>query len=138
MKKWPVVMAIGVCVALVGTMAVAEDTVASTNSDKTQPPHKPADRFAKWDKNGDGKLSFDEFKARAEAFLAERQGDGKTEKKMDAERMKKRFEKIDTDHDGFLTKAELAAGRVGGKGHKGKDAKDGDKGHEDKESEKAD
>lgn len=128
MKRWPVTLAIGICAALVCRMAIAEDAAASASNDASTPAHKNGGRFAKWDKNADGKLSFDEFKARAEAFLTQVQDKKKTDKKMDPERLKKRFERLDADKDGFLSKEELAAGHKdgkpnkGGKAHSGKDA----------------
>lgn len=51
------------------------------------------DRFAKWDKNNDGKVSVEEFTSR-----------GKNK-----EKASKRFNRLDIDKDGFLNEKEAAA-----------------------------
>ena len=55
--------------------------------------HAETDRFAQWDKNADGKVSLEEF----------------TAKSKNKEKTAKRFEQLDTDKDGFLSKAEADA-----------------------------
>lgn len=50
------------------------------------------ERFAKWDKNGDGKVSVEEF----------------TKKSKKKDKAIKKFEQLDTDSDGFLSVDEAA------------------------------
>lgn len=54
----------------------------------------PAKRFHKLDKDADGRLSLEEFKA-----------NGK-----DPAKREKRFRKLDANHDGYLSADEFAAG----------------------------
>lgn len=64
-------------------------------ADKKEKP-TPEERFKKADKNGDEKLSYDEFK-----------GKQKDEEKLKT--LKETFEKKDKDKDGFLTLEEFKA-----------------------------
>jgi len=56
-------------------------------------PTTPPKRFLKLDKDGDGRISLDEFKAIGDPVRRER-----------------RFRRLDTNHDGFLSPEEFAAG----------------------------
>jgi hypothetical protein len=56
-------------------------------------PAPPPKRFLKLDKDGDGRISLDEFKAVGDPVRRER-----------------RFRRLDTNHDGFLSPEEFAAG----------------------------
>ncbi len=79
-----------VCVAVMGIVgsAFAEDAA------KPKKKADPSAAFAKKDKNGDGKISVEEFIDKKE---------GKA-----AEKATKSFAKKDKDGDGFLCKAEMA------------------------------
>jgi hypothetical protein len=65
----------------------------SLAADPAKPKKSPEERFAKADKNGDKKLSLEEF-------LGKRSGDAK-------EKGTKRFEKLDKDGDQSLTLEEF-------------------------------
>jgi len=97
---------------LAGTMALAQ-TVAPAGGDAGKERARPAggDRgaammeqmsFEKMDANGDGKVTFEEFKAASEPML------------------KMRFDRMDENKDGFLSKEEVQKarenmhGRMGG------------------------
>lgn len=67
--------------------------------------HADSERFARWDKDSDGKVSVEEFTAK-----------GKNK-----EKAIKRFERLDSDKDGYLSEAEAAAMPARNKGkNKGK------------------
>jgi hypothetical protein len=75
---------------------VAVTTVVAEEGDDKGPGHhgkKFGDLFADGDKNGDQKISFDEFKSAHEA------------------RIEKHFKHLDSDGDGYVTKAESEAAR---------------------------
>jgi Ca2+-binding EF-hand superfamily protein len=57
-------------------------------------PAMASKRFQKLDKDGDGRISLDEFKAMGK----------------DPAKREKRFRKLDANHDGYLTPDEFAAG----------------------------
>jgi hypothetical protein len=63
---------------------------------QVNPPAPPvaSKRFHKLDKDGDGRLSLDEFKAVGK----------------DSARRERRFRKLDANHDGYLSPDEFAAG----------------------------
>ncbi|MEK0445015.1 MAG: hypothetical protein RLZZ399_336 [Verrucomicrobiota bacterium] len=58
-----------------------------------KPKHSPEESFKKLDTNGDGKVSVDEFTAKAK----------------DAEKAKEKFKTLDADGDGSLTLEEFSA-----------------------------
>lgn len=89
------VVGMGVCVVVVSVVgsSLAKDRA---EGDKKQ---DGGAMFEKKDKNGDGKLSLDEF-------VGKKAGE-------DAEKLKEVFKKKDKDGDGFLTKDDMA--RKGGK-----------------------
>lgn len=74
---------------LVGALALP---VRAAADDK--PKATPEERFKRLDKNGDGKLSLEEFRG----------------KQTENEKVKKAFELRDKDKDGFLTLEEFKAG----------------------------
>jgi hypothetical protein len=98
--------------AMLAGMAVATTANAGEHKGgegKGGGPGGHAERFAKADANGDGKLSLDEFKTFAKGGEADA-----------------KFTAADTDKDGFLTKEELKAAHAKGgpgKGHGGGDGK---------------
>ncbi|HEY4373908.1 MAG TPA: EF-hand domain-containing protein [Burkholderiales bacterium] len=76
--------------ALAFSALAAACTLVHAQSDRAEKMRERFDaRFTKADANGDGKLSKDEAKAMP--------------------RVAKNFDAIDTDHDGFVTKAEIGA-----------------------------
>ena len=84
------------------------------NQQRATPPtvESIVERTFTFDADGDGKLSFAEFKASEAEALArrrERMGD-RYDAAVAEEGLKTRFERYDTDKDGFLTKEELTAG----------------------------
>jgi len=78
-------------------VAASFSFAADEKKEGDKPKQDPAAMFAKKDKNGDGKVSKDEFLAGAK----------------DAAKAEAAFTAKDKDKDGFLTKEEFAAG--GGK-----------------------
>lgn len=88
-----------VLAALVGFTSLSASTFAEgakgggKGKGKQRPHLSPEERIKKWDKDNDGKLSLDEFKA----------------KKKDATKAEARFKKIDANNDGFVTLDEMKA-----------------------------
>jgi hypothetical protein len=89
-----------VLAALVGfsslsAVAFAEEAKGGGKGKGKQRPHlSPEERIKKWDKDNDGKLSLDEFKAN----------------KKDPSKAEARFKKLDANNDGFVTVDEMKAG----------------------------
>jgi len=99
--------------------------------------------FSKMDTNGDGKVSPDEMKAAKEKRekmmgksgghemmsvtetmkIMDLNGDGYITEDEFVTASKTKFDKMDTDHDGYLTKAELKAGHEKMKSNMGKSEK---------------
>ena len=126
MNKFTLAVAILVCAGLSGMTVRAEESLAGGKGagglgvGGQQGKHcQGGERFAKWDTNGDGKISFEEFNAGAEARAAKREAEGKGNGKgaPDEQKLRARFDKIDTDKDGFLSKAEIMAAVKNCKGH---------------------
>jgi len=84
-----IVACMAVAVMFSGVVIAADETGKKHGEGK-----KRGERFEQADVNKDGKLSLDEFKTMCKA------------KDPDAV-----FKKLDTDSDGFVTKAEMKAGR---------------------------
>jgi|Cruoilmetagenom7_1024161.scaffolds.fasta_scaffold00298_35 Ca2+-binding EF-hand superfamily protein len=84
--------------------------------------HKRGDMFSKIDADGSGDVTAEEFSVASERMAEHRakmrdgQNDDKPEGKPKPSPAE-RFEKLDTDADGVLSKDELSAGK---RGHKGK------------------
>ena len=85
-----------------------------------------AERFDAIDVNGDGQLTRDELrfahgKAMRAAMLRalDKDGDGKVSKAEALAAAEARFERADTNHDGFLSAEELAAARQAHRRHRG-------------------
>ncbi len=95
-----------VCVMVMGVVGSS----LAKGDGEAKKKRDPAAAFTKRDKDGDGKISVDEF-------VGKKEGDA-------AEKMKKAFGKKDKDGDGFLTKDEMLAkgGKAKGEG-KGKKKK---------------
>jgi len=84
---------IGVVVlSIVGLLATGEAMAKRDKKNRKNDPAAVAESFKALDKNGDGKLSLDEFKA------------GKT----DAQEAEKSFKSLDKNGDGTLTQDEFA------------------------------
>jgi len=77
--------------ALIVACGLAVPAVAADDKPKEKP--SPEEQFKKMDKNGDGKLSLDEFKGK-------RQGDKAT-------KAEETFKKKDKDNDGSLSLEEF-------------------------------
>jgi Ca2+-binding EF-hand superfamily protein len=87
MKKWIAVLFVFTFLLGLGTVSVS-----AQNQKRT-----PEENFARMDKNGDKKLSLEEFVGRREGEKADR--------------AKENFKKLDKDNDGFLTLDEFKAGQ---------------------------
>lgn len=77
-------------VALAMLFGVVGTTIAAD-----KPKASPEERFAKMDKNGDGKLSEDEFIGKKSGEMADK--------------AKMQFKRLDKDGDGFVTLDEFKA-----------------------------
>jgi HlyD family secretion protein len=105
-------------VASASASAEAEAPASATLEADAGKGHHKADAgargLARWDKDGDGRVTREEAPAK----------------------LKKRFDKVDTNHDGVIDATEMAAsghGKGRGKGHgKGKGHGDGGHGKQDK------
>ncbi len=88
MKRWTA-LTLGVVALLLATVALAAET-------PSRPSATPEDLIRMFDRDGDGRISREEA----------------------PERMRQRWDQIDTDHDGFITPEELKArdARVGATG----------------------
>jgi len=102
--------------AVASASASASDDVGPaaaprTEADAGRRRDAGASGLARWDKDGDGRITREEAPAR----------------------LKKRFDKLDTNHDGALDAEEMKAargpGKGHGKGHHGKGKGHGDGGH---------
>jgi Ca2+-binding EF-hand superfamily protein len=91
------------------------NALAADGEKKADKPKK--DRFTQADANGDGKVTFEEFKALA--------AKGKKEPKPTDEQIEKQFKHLDKDSNKELSKEEMAAGH--GKKGGDKPGKGGDK-----------
>jgi hypothetical protein len=103
-KVWTALVAFTV-VCLIGLTAMAADEGRKRDGGKSIDPEKA---FQKLDKDSDGKLTKEEFLARA--------GDDEERKS----RAEKQFQKMDTDASGDLSLEEFKAGMKRGEGRKKK------------------
>jgi len=91
-------LSLGAC--LLG-LTIAGSAMAAEGDEKPKKGGDPAAMFKKLDKNGDGKLSLEEYRGKAK-------GDR-------AAKVEARFKKLDKDGDGALTIEEFKGGAGGGK-----------------------
>jgi len=98
------IMAAALCV---GT-AVQTQAEEAAKGDQAKPhtPPAPEEMFKKIDKNGDGAISQDEFKA----AMAERAKNHPNGKEMTAEMIEKRFKSMDADNNGSISLDEFKKG----------------------------
>ena len=100
-------------IALVVSAALPGIALAATSEDNGD--RRMKDRFDRLDKDGNGRVDQEEFKAGGEFLFARMDVDGdgvitmaELEEHERAERIAKRFERMDTDSDGKVTSDEFA------------------------------